>query len=86
MAEATIFDTLATVRRLEDAGVGRKQAEAHADALAAAMRGSDLVTKSDMQLALAALEARLTVRLYGAPVAAVGLNVGLTVALLKLLP
>lgn len=59
----TVFDTLAAARTLEETGVERRQAEAHAKIVAAAIVGSGLATKAD----LAELETRLTVRLYGGP-------------------
>lgn len=76
------IDTLAAVQRLEDAGVARKHAEAYAEAIATAVHSADLVTKNDMEAALAALESRLTIRFYGAQLA----TVALVVALLKLIP
>ena len=51
---AAAFDTLTTARELEAAGVERRQAEAHAEALRRAVSAD-----------LAALEARLTWRLVG---------------------
>ena len=77
---ATTFDTLEIVRDLEAAGVERRQAEAHAEAMAKAANAGhgELATKTDM----ANLETRLTVRFIGI---AVG-QVALIVALLKLFP
>ena len=37
MAQTAVFDTLAAVQRLEDAGVERKHAEAYAEAIATAV-------------------------------------------------
>ena len=51
------FDTLAHVRRLEAAGVGEKQAEAHAEAARAARAG--LATKADLDT----LESRIDVKI-----------------------
>ena len=71
------FDTLKAAEALREAGVE----EAHAKAIASTMRDAvteGVATKAD----LAALETRLTVRLYGVALAA-GAAV---VALIKLLP
>ena len=72
------FDTLSAARKLEAAGVERRQADAHAEALREAVSADrdELATEAD----LAALEARLTWRLVGiaaAIVAAVKLIPGL---------
>ena len=76
----TAFDTLEIVCDLEAAGVERRQAEAHAEAMAKAANAGhgELATRTDM----ANLETRLTVRLVGI---AIG-QVALIVALLKLFP
>ena len=83
------FDTLTTARDLEAAGVERRQAEAHAEALRRAVSADrdEFATKADLagvrdelRADLAALEARLTWRLLGiaaAIVAAVKLIPGL---------
>jgi hypothetical protein len=58
---ATVLDTRRLSRRLRDAGVPEAQAEAVVDTLLE-VRDSDLrelVTKSDLKVALAELEARL---------------------------
>ena len=54
---AATFDTLTTARKLEAAGVERRQAEAHAEALREAVSADReaLATKTD----LAGLEARM---------------------------
>ena len=59
MTSAT-FDTLRAVRDLEAAGIDRKQAEAHAEALrqAATADRDELATKTDLD----ALEARMNAR------------------------
>ncbi len=83
MANAAFaFDTLATARKLRAAGVAQAQAEAHAEAIGAAVDASrgDLATKAD----LANLETRVTVRLYGAAAGIVAANAGLTFMLLQL--
>ncbi|KAB2883456.1 MAG: hypothetical protein F9K38_05845 [Pseudorhodoplanes sp.] len=63
------FDTLGYARRLREAGVPQKQAEAHADAAKEFVMG-ELVTKTDIQTLTAHfdtkldnLSLRLTVRL-----------------------
>ena len=83
------FDTLTTARELEAAGVERRQAEAHAEALRRAVSADrdEFATKADLagvrdelRADLAALEAWLTWRLVGiaaAIVAAVKLIPGL---------
>ena len=60
MAQA--FDTLGYAKRLREAGVPQQQPEAHADA-AREFVMADLVTKTDLQLALDNVTLRLTVRL-----------------------
>ena len=59
--ETAAFDTLATARKLKAAGVEPAQAEAHAEAIASAMRDGALATRADLQ----ALELRMTLRLGG---------------------
>ena len=60
MSTAT-FDTLTTARKLEAAGVERRQAEAHAEALREAVSADRdaLATKADLDAKLAAFETRL---------------------------
>lgn len=53
-----MFNTLTFVRRLENAGVSRQQAEAHAEALADLVE-TDLATKKDLK----ELEYRLVIRI-----------------------
>ena len=79
---AAVFDTLSAARKLEAAGVERRQAEAHAEALREAVSADrdEIATKADLDAKIAALEARLTWRLVGtaaAIVAAVKLIPGL---------
>ena len=82
------FDTLATARKLRAAGIAQEHAEAHAEAIGAAVRASrdDLATKAD----LAKLETRLTVRLYGVAAGIVATVIAAAlaavVALINLLP
>ena len=76
---ASIFDTLRYARRLKEAGVAPKQAEAMADALAGEFV-PNIVTKADLGAAISALETRLTWWLLGGAT----VIVGLAVALIKL--
>ncbi len=77
---ATTFDTLAAVRRLEDAGMKRDLAEAVAETAfqASGAEHDRLATKAD----LANLKAELTNKIYAVAAA----QAVLIVALLKLLP
>ena len=68
---ALAFDTLSYARKLEAAGVPRDQAAAHADAARDYMM-ADLVTKEDLQLALESQDNRMTLRIGGVIVAAMG--------------
>jgi hypothetical protein len=68
------FDTLGYVRRLQEAGVDRKVAEAHAD-LAKDMILADLVTTRELDKRLTELELRLTIKMGGMLVVAVGVLV-----------
>jgi hypothetical protein len=68
------FDTLGYVRRLQDSGVERRVAEAHAD-LARDMLLADLVTRDDLDKRLTELELRLTIKMGGMLVVAVGVLV-----------
>ncbi len=80
---ATItFDTLKFANRLKDAGVPAAQAEAQAYAIADALVGSDLVTKSDLQVAIAELRADIIKWMVGLALVQVGLLVGILVKLL----
>ena len=54
-----MFDTLKLARRFESAGFAAKQAGDMAEALAEAMSGADLVTKADLDAAVAALRAEI---------------------------
>ena len=83
------FDTIAAVRRLEDAGLSRDAAEAiTVGDLEASGAGHDaLATKADLaplatKAELAALEARMTWRIVGLVIAANAL----LVAAVKLIP
>ncbi len=68
------FDSLGYVRRLQEAGVDRKVAEAHAD-LAKDMRLADLVTTQRLDKRLTELELRLAIKVGGMLVVAVGVLV-----------
>jgi hypothetical protein len=59
---AFTFDTLGYSKRLQDGGVPRPQADAHAEA-ARDFVMNELVTKADMALALDNLKLGLTIRL-----------------------
>lgn len=74
------FDTLAATHALEDAGVDRQQAEAHANVIAAAVAGGGPVTRAEF----AEFETRLTVRLYGGFAALGALVAALILALILL--
>ena len=58
---AAAFDTLTTARKLEAAGVERRQAEAHAEALREAVSADrgELATKVDLETAVAGLRGEL---------------------------
>ena len=86
------FDTLRIARDLEAAGIERRHAEAHAEALrivadsarAEAATKADLAgfaTKADLETAIASLETRILKYGFGMVLA----TVSLTVALIKLL-
>ena len=73
MSDSVVFDTLAYARRLKEAGVDDKQAEAHAEAARDSMMGS-VATRSG----LLKMENSLTWKLLGVA--------GLLFAALKLVP
>ncbi len=56
----TAFDTHATVRALEDAGLSSEQAEAVTEAIGNAGAGVGVVTRDYLDARLAELETRLT--------------------------
>jgi hypothetical protein len=70
------IDTLEYVKRLEAAGVERKLAEAHAEALRATVV-QDLATKHDLLTEIQRLEARVQLLTW-----MVGFNLAATMALL----
>ena len=59
--DATAYNSLATARRLREAGFDQKQAETIADELRGAVTADrdTLATKADIEAAIASLEARL---------------------------
>ena len=79
---AVPFDTLKLARSLQDGGFTAEQAQTMSAAVAEAMAGAELATKQDMHAALRDLEQRLTIRLGGMLVAAVGV----IVAAMRLFP
>ena len=83
------FDTIAAVRRLEDAGLSREAAEAiTAGDLEATSAGSP-VTRAELDAGLVALKADLLDRIQGSECrtyAAVFVAAGLLFAALKLVP
>ncbi len=81
----TAFDTLATVRALEEAGMDATQAEAVTGAIGGAIGSADTVTRAGLDAALLDLELRLTRRMYALAIAQAGATVALTVTLLRLL-
>jgi hypothetical protein len=80
----TAFDTLATVRALEEAGMDAAQAEAVTGAIGGAIGSADTVTRADLDAALAALELRLTKQLHRQTALLAGL-IAVAAALLRLL-
>ena len=81
----TAFDALDATGTLERAGFDERQARAVAGVVREAVDADrdKLATKANLDTGLAALEARLTVRLFGGLFAVTGLNVA-TMAALKL--
>ena len=80
---ASTFDTLTTARKLEAAGVGRRQAEAHAEALRQAVSANRdaPVTKADLETAIADLKADMLKVAIGVAVGVVIANATLTAVL-----
>jgi hypothetical protein len=77
------FDTLKLARRLRDkAGFTPEHAEEAAEALAEAIGGAELVTKSDLRIELHDLEQRLTIKFGSMLIVAVGI----IIAALRFLP
>lgn len=59
---AFAFDTLGYSKHLQDAGVARREADAHAEA-AREFVMNELVTKADLALSLDNLKSAMTIRL-----------------------
>lgn len=78
MASLT-FDTLKFVEKLEKAGIPRAHAKAEAEALAEIIEinAENLITKKDLQLAMADLKADLMKWVIGLALAQVGLLVSI---------
>lgn len=89
------FDTLSFTKRLEDAGIPREQAEAHAEAARqfimaelvtkpdlAAVKNDIAAVKADLTSAMDTQTLRLTVRFGGMLV----IGIGVLAAILKLVP
>jgi len=74
------IDTLEYVKKLEAAGVYRKLAEAHAEALRATVV-QDLATKTDLQIEVRRLEAKIQLLTW-----MVDFNLAATMAILWKLP
>lgn len=81
----TAFDTLATARALEEAGMDAAQAEAVTGAIGVAIGSADTVTRADLDAALSALEVRLVKWAVGIALASVALLVTAGGVLLPLL-
>lgn len=81
---ANAFDTLGYAKALEGAGIERKQAEAHAEAIRDKVM-PELATKADIKALEAAVNAmgdKITIRLGGTIVVVAGL----VLAFLRLVP
>lgn len=88
MAATLRMDTLRFVRKLTEAGMDRRQAEAIVEGLAEADI-SELATKADLDTGLAGLRVEMReikAEIFRAMLIQAGTIVGLTVALTKLLP
>ena len=82
MATVT-FDTLKFAERLRAAGIAEQQARAIAEALQDAQGEAKLVTKADMQVALAELKRDVIKWMVGLALAQISLLVGILVKLLR---
>ena len=81
----TTFDTLTAARDLEDAGMDAKQAAAVTATIRVAVARDRLITRSDLDAALAKLETRTTRTLYGVAAALLAGQLAAVLALLRLL-
>ena len=79
---AVTFDTHKVIKQLESAGLPPSQAEAIVAAVTAAQEGAELVTKKDLQLALAELRADLIKWVVGLALAQLALLIGILTKLL----
>ena len=79
---AVTFDTHKVIKQLESAGLPPAQAEAIVAAVTAAQEGTELVTKKDVQLALAELRADLIKWVVGLALAQLALLIGILTKLL----
>lgn len=81
----TTFDTLTAARGLEDAGMDAKEAAAVTATIRNAVAEDGLVTRSDLDAALARFEARMTRTQYGVAAALLAGQLAAVLALLRLL-
>lgn len=75
------FDTLKFANKLKSAGVPAPQAEAEAMAIAEAFEASDLVTKTDLSIAVAEVKSDLIKWMVGLSMAQIGLIVAILIKL-----
>lgn len=75
MADQILFDKLIYIDRLKRAGIPEDQARAHAEAMDEALRET-IVTKSYLDIRLAQLETKLTMRVGTMIAAAVAILIG----------
>lgn len=75
------FDTHKFVQRLRQSGLPEAQAEAMADALKESQENAELVTKKDLQIAIAELRTDLMKWVIGLALAQIGLLVSILMRL-----
>lgn len=75
------FDTHKFVQRLRQSGLPEAQAEAMADALKESQENAELVTKKDLQIAIADLRTDLMKWVIGLALAQIGLLVSILMRL-----
>ena len=80
-----MFDTLAIVRHLTDAGIERDHADAIASAVASAAEHGDHVTSAEFRAGLAEMETRLIKWVLGIVLTVAALQTAILVAALRLL-
>ncbi|HIJ23326.1 MAG TPA: DUF1640 domain-containing protein [Gammaproteobacteria bacterium] len=73
----TTFDTLQFVERLTQAGISPEHAKAEAEALKDALKSTEIVSKADLQIALAELHSDLIKWIAGLAFAQIALLVAL---------